>query len=434
MLRSLLPLLILLYTLPGKAQTSHANRAIEGNGAVEMPTNHGKTRHSTGAWYQKLQPQIHHQPTYQPKAGAVILKMDFALHRIYNPQAVKAVQEKVKRVDLVYTRYPYHLEEWEVGYDSLMERRFTELNKLLPRAFSDPEVEWRLVLQTDCRNMEEAQGLFHGFCIYSGPKEESLEKEKVFASEEVPNPNSNPVPPPVPHSPRFDSIDLEANLKTAIELFSGERTFYDSTCQWVFERNPNWGSKVLIIDWTASMFKHGAQVMHWIEQAGKKDEILGVVFFNDGDDKWDNEKEIGSTGGIYTVEGFDHDSIVAMMERVSYGGSGGDHRENDLEAVMEAMDRFPEADEFVLIADNTGPVRDLTLVKDLERSLRILLCGVYHDRFEPDYLTIAHHTGGSIHTRDQDLEGLGELGQFQKLELTEASYILVRGKFKKLKQ
>ena len=173
--------------------------------------------------------------------------------------------------------------------------------------------------------------------------------------------------------------------------------------------------------------------MHWINEVGREEEVLGVVFFNDGDGKWDNEKEIGQTGGIYAVEGFDHDSILAVMERVSYGGSGGDHRENDLEAVQEAMDLFPEADEFVLIADNSGPVRDIKLLKEIERPVRIILCGVYHDKYETDYLNIAYRTGGSVHTKDRDLNDLADLSQFQVLEFVEASYMLVQGRFKKLK-
>ncbi len=463
MLRHLLLCLIICCAISTSAQTG---KAQTGPKDINGATSHRETTHSAGAWYQKLQPSIHHQPRYQPKAGAVILKMDFALYHIYNPNAVKAVQERVKRVDLVYTRYPYHLDEWEVGYDSLMERRFTELHKLLPRAFTDSEVEWRLVLQTDCRNMEEAKGLFHGFSIYSGPNEgpgngpedspgdgltTTFENPSQIDTLEFPattdqNPSEIDLPTPPktavntverstpesPRAPRFDSVDLEQNLEAAIAIYSGEKTFYDSTCQWVFERHPEWGTKVLIIDWTASMFKHGAQVIHWIEEMGKGDEILGLVFFNDGNDKWDNEKVVGSTGGIYTVEGFDRDSIMAVMKRVSYGGSGGDHRENDLEAVLEAMDWFPEAQEFVLIADNSGPVRDMELLKNVERPLRIIICGVYHDRYEPDYLDIAHQTGGSIHSKDQDLEGLGEIGPFESLEFEEETYILVGGKFKRI--
>lgn len=387
--------------------------------------------HGKGAWHQKLQPKVIQQSNYAVEPGGVILKMDFARHKIHNPNAVEGVQEVVKRVDLVYTRYPYHLQEWEVGYDSLMERRYTELNKLLPRAFDGHPVEWRLVLQTDCHNMEEAKSLLHGFCIYSGPaREEELTRggEKELSEETT---VKLPVGPP---PSRFDSVDLIGNYERGIELFLGEETFYDSTCQEIFKRNPQWGSKVLIIDWTASMYRHGAQVMHWIEKVGKEEEVLGIVFFNDGDNKWDNEKVVGETGGIYTVDGFDHDSIMSAMERVSFGGSGGDHRENDLEAVREAMDLYPEADEFILIADNSGPVRDMGLLPEIERPLRIILCGVYHDRYEADYLSIAYQTKSSIHTSDIDMVDLSKLGNFQVLEFAETSYILHQGKFKKIKR
>ncbi len=265
--------------------------------------------HGKGAWHQRLHPKVIQQSNYSVEPGGVVLKMDFARHRVHNPKAVERVEEVIKRVDLVYTRYPYHLEEWEVGYDSLMERRYTELNKLLPRAFQGQAIEWRLILQTDCHNIEEAKSLFHGFCIYSGPAKEG----ELSRGGEVELSVERTVKPPGPPPSRFDSVDLIGNYERGIELFLGEETLYDSTCQEIFKRNSQWGSKVLIIDWTASMFKHGAQVMHWIEEVGKQEEIIGIVFFTDGDNKWDNEKVIGETGGIYSVEGFNHDSIMSVM-------------------------------------------------------------------------------------------------------------------------
>ena len=182
------------------------------------------------------------------------------------------------------------------------------------------------------------------------------------------------------------------------------------------------------------MYRHGAHLLHWLEDIGKEGDVEGVVFFNDGDGKWDDEKEVGATGGLYSLEGFDHDSILAIMERVSFGGSGGDHRENDLEAVLEAMDQFPAADEYILIADNSGPVRDMRLLSQIQRPLRVILCGVYHDEYDTDYLDIVHATGGTLHTRDNDLTDLADLKQFHTLDFPEANYILVRGKFKKVKK
>jgi len=355
-----------------------------------------------GEYYARLQPEIVEVGRHYP-SGDARLSMDFAKARIHNPAALEGLDSIITQVDLVYTRYPADLETWEVGYDSLMERRFANLEKLLPQAFVTPNVQWRLILQTGCQSQVEAEKLFHGFEIYAGPLTHEEE-------EELPKPKQ-----------RFDSLNLKLTWKSALSLYEGETEFYDSTALNILAAHEEWKQKVLIIDWTASMYRHGAQVLHWLKEQNASD-VLGVVFFNDGDGKWDDDKVVGETGGIYTVEGFAENDVLAAMEAVSWGGSGGDHRENDLEALLEAMDQFPEAEEFILLADNSGPVRDMELMSQIERPFRIILCGVYKDIFETDYLDLARRTNSTLHTLERDLTDLDAIGPMQLLELEQASY------------
>lgn len=370
-----------------------------------------QTGEGRGAYFTRLQPTIVEVERYHVK-GDARLEMDFAKAMVHNPAAVKGLEPVITQVDLVYTRYPDNLETWEVGYNNLMERRFAVLEKLLPRAFEMPGVKWRLVLQTACHSQQEAEQMFHGFVIHAGPAR-ALDNKA-----EEPDPK-----------PRFDSLSLKLTWKSALNIYQGETEFRDSTALRVIESHPEWHNKVLVIDWTASMYRHGAQVLHWLRSMEASD-VLGVVFFNDGDGKWDDEKIAGETGGIYTVAGFDENELLAAMEAVSWGGSGGDHRENDLEALLSAMDEFPEAEEFILLADNSGPVRDKRLVSQVERSFRIVLCGVHKDLIETDYLDIARRTGSTLHTKERDLTDLDAMGPMQILELEHASYQRRKGGFR----
>lgn len=366
--------------------------------------------------FSTLAPSVVEVGEYHPGPEALLVEMDFAKHKVYNPEAVKGLDKRrVRAVDLVFTRYPYHVDEWELHYDSLMQRRYEELERLAPGAFEEEGVKWKVVLQTDCRNLAEAKALFHGFAVYSQARTEVQEEN------------------PVEIEPRFEIEELESNLEKALELYHGRSSFYDSTCMEVLDRHPEWRHMALAIDWTASMFRHGAQLLHWFTTDIGSGRAVGYAFFNDGDGKWDEEKEIGNTGGVYLAAASKPDSILAAIRKAALGGSGGDHRENDLEAVLAALESFPEAKEIVLIADNTGPVRDLELLEYIDRPVRVLLTGVYKNNFQADYFTIAYHTGGSVHTRDNDYWDISELLVHDGFELGDYAYKLRGSRFIKQK-
>jgi hypothetical protein len=92
-------------------------------------------------------------------------RMSYAGHQ-FDQAASWQEHQQFDQVDLVFTLYPKQPEEWKVGYDSLMERRFRALEQRIPAVFQDKSVHWRLVIQTECNSMKAAQDLFHGFVLY----------------------------------------------------------------------------------------------------------------------------------------------------------------------------------------------------------------------------------------------------------------------------
>lgn len=370
---------------------------------------------------EQLRPQFTETGQYQrlKHRDARRLYMAFADHRIRNPEDWTGQMRHVRQVDLAFTRYPRSFDQWEINYDSLLNRRFRALETLVPGILAQPGITWRVVLQTDCYSMMEAQELFHGFVIYLDSVAPPVDTATVL--------------PPEVRAERFDTVRLRANADWIRRMMDGEETHHDSTGIKVLQRHPEWEDLLVVVDWTASMFRHGAQVMRWLEEQGARDRIGQLVFFNDGDKQWDDEKVVGATGGIYVCATGEMDTVVAVMERVALGGSGGDHRENDMEAVLHGLALRAEQQELVLIADNGAPVRDLRLLREVDVPVRVVLCGVYHEDIHPDYLTIADYTGGSIHTKDQDYAGFRDQMQQGILRLGENEYTLRGERFVRYK-
>lgn len=164
-----------------------------------------------------------------------------------------------------------------------------------------------------------------------------------------------------------------------------------------------WDSMVLVIDVTCSMDPYIEEYLLWSTLANNHKRTLGCVFFNDGDGCADSLKVLGHTGGIRLASSNLRTMVDTMLMSVSFGCSG-DAAENDAEALLYAQKMFPEARSIVLIADNSSPVRDLELAALLHKPVHILLCDTNPaPEPNPDYVTIAYLTNGSLHLLGEDL-------------------------------
>lgn len=374
----------------------------------------------TGYWFEKLQPEVVEWEKYKLSGdhNTTFLEMDFASAVIRNAAAWHGDGRHIAQVDLILTRYPFDLDSWEIGYGALMETRFRNLMALVPELKTNPHTRWRVVLQTAGRDLKSARRMAHGFVLHTAPPPADTVPVAIAVEDSV-------LPP------RFDSTELRQNFNRVRRIFRQEETYHDSTAIRVFDRNRDWEGMVVIADWTASMYRHGAQFIQWLLENRDRGSVRHFVLFNDGDGKYDHEKVIGSTGGIYTTTDDSDEQLNTAMESATLGGEGGDHRENDLEALLRGMELCPDCPRLVLIADNSGPVRDLSLLLQVDQPVTIVLCGVYKEDIHPDYLTIAHFTGGSIHTRDQDYRDIAGMLQHRMLVLGENEYELKGKRFVK---
>ncbi len=227
-----------------------------------------------------------------------------------------------------------------------------------------------------------------------------------------------------------EAVPLKTKLKEDSQYF--EKTG-NVVCAVLYRFQQKWNSKMIVTDLTGSMYPYMRQLLLWHSLKMMTNENNDYVFFNDGDNKSDYSKVIGSTGGIYYTDSDSADIIIEKMNETMQNGNGGDGPENDLEALLYAQSKKNSFSELILIADNYSPVKDISLLEKLNVPVRIILCGTDWGGINPDYIEIAYKTKGSLHTIEQDITSLGELVNGNTLTIFNQTFIFSNGKFFKQK-
>ncbi|CAF2954831.1 unnamed protein product [Rotaria sp. Silwood2] len=189
-------------------------------------------------------------------------------------------------------------------------------------------------------------------------------------------------------------------------ILNGSLTNYDQTVENVLNRS-NWTNMVAVVDVTGSMQPCAAAVYKWLKLAyDKLNSIKYYVFFNDGDNKADSLKVIGSTGGIYGIPTTNLNTTLAVMQAAMKNGNGGDGPENDIEAILFGIKQCPTCTNLIHIADNQVTPRDMILLSNVTLPVKVITCQLNSYPVNPDLINIASRTGGSIHTLQQDIINL----------------------------
>lgn len=188
---------------------------------------------------------------------------------------------------------------------------------------------------------------------------------------------------------------------------------------------------VVVCDVTGSMAPYNAQVIEFIQGqfTAKKSSPGQFVFFNDGDNKKDKQKKIGETGGVYAYQTKSADSVAEFMIQVmNNGNGGGDLPENNIEAILFALKKFPGTKQIILIADNFATPRDLKLLEQLTVPVKVVVCG--GAILNETYLDIAYYSKGSLFFNDSEITGFELFGEGSTIKVGTLTYVLHKGHFK----
>lgn len=344
---------------------------------------------------------------YQLETGyndAVVLSMPYGEPTIITETDKKKINSsQVLKIDLVFSDFPKKLD-----FKKLNLKRIQALEKIRKNLISDPTFEWKIIRQTGCSNEAEAQTMFHGIVIHiRKPQDEETIKMDFLVLDNY--------------------VSKDSTAKTSKML--------DSTIFKVLKRNDKWNDMLIVSDLTGSMAPYTAQFILWFKLASQQKRVKDVVFFNDGDMTPDNEKVIGETGGIYHQKVKSFEDLIDLAHQTMRGGGGGDSPENNIEALLKAIEISPNAKEIVMIADNLANIKDISLMEKLNKPVHIILCGTLNGLIiNLQYLELARKTGGSVHTMEEDLTDLVELNEGEKITFSKKTFQIVGGKFVELKK
>lgn len=329
------------------------------NELLEKPTRYKKALESSFQW-------INTARFNNDISNAALLENGYAQASFVHPEQYEKVTGKVDTIDIIFSMYPIRKRAWRYGYDQLLADRIKAIIQLDP-SLNDERITWRAIGQTNCRNETEAKSLFHGVrFIYSNKKIE------------------------ITHTANTDTT-----INSFIERLGGIR---DSTVHHVLRQAIIKKNALLVIDWTSSMYQYGLQILQWHVQQGKNSPFIGLVLFNDGNQRPGNEKVPGKTGGVYISDIASQEKLIKLMKTVMNAGTGGDNQENDVEAIIEGLSSYPDASQVILIADNNACMRDISLVSHVNKPVYAIMCGILNGVVNPQYVMLAYETKGGVYT------------------------------------
>lgn len=334
---------------------------------------------------------------FQQSEGEMFLPMQYGSEQGTNPRLKELQATSITKIQLYYTDHPKGM-----NLDYLNKKRLEHIFGILPGLANNREIKWEVIAQRGALGKEEARRYFHGFKIFYNNKGQSTRKARMSIL------RARPPAELILSTPAYQTFLVEHKIRQDI---LSKKIHEDSTTYKVFERNwSNWKNAVVVCDWTTSMFKYGTQVVSWLSEHEDAKNISGFVFFNDCDAEGRALGRSARSGEMFAVKSTRTNEVLdAMIAAVRKGGANQDLEENDAQAIKYAYDNFPEAEEIVLIADNVSPVRHMSLINDVKKPVKIIICGttlIPDLAIQPDYFTIAKKTSGSIHTIEDDLESL----------------------------
>lgn len=413
--------------------------------------------------------KLYRQPVYS--IAHVVTEQSFSIpcsfgkaNLIFPDTSINFTALQVTAIDLVFTDYPS-----DDALIKLNTQRLQYLFKKYPALGSNKNIDWKLVRQTDGTLKDPALTLFHGFVIYYRPAQNAATiKTDLIKLKELLTPKEEPVIKrngfvtgdttelrkqyeieeyttvlklPVAEALQYVGIDEKEKVvyKKYDSLFVYVKPGGDSSTRIVMQAPPDstvikvlnrmqWNNMLVVADVTASTYAFSGQLLLWLKLHEAERRIKQFVFFNDGDDKDDENKMVGSTGGIYSTSSSVFEVVEQLVFKTMSAGNGGNIPENNIEALLHGLRACPDCASVVMIADNSSAVSDMALLKQVGKPVHIILCGV-HDVMNTDYLNIAKSTGGSVHTAEEDILQLVHFKEGQIITLLGRNYVIKNGNF-----
>ena len=380
----------------------------------------------------------------------ILLPTKFGGNTLKNLTEVKKLKNaQIRCVALVYSQFK---STDSFKQKELNKKRLLELSNLYPNLFDNNEITWQYIEQSNANDFTSASELFHGFVIYYRPASsiESMKKEIYWMDKKIDKAIKLMIVP----NKEFAVLDEKRDQKElkkrdtrehrieskfsessdgiikSYAPFSYQNVFSDTSISSILNRNKHWTDMLIACDLTGSMSPYSTQLLVWHKLNFNKNRVQNFAFFNDGNMTWDQNKIAGKTGGIYFSTAASFKEVKATAKKCMQNGYGGDAPENDVETLIKGLKKYPNSGEVILIADNWANIRGFEFIDQIDRPVRVIVCGG-HFGINVEYLELARRTNGSIHTIDDDITNLMTLKEGETIKISGKKFTIKNGRFTK---
>jgi len=237
-----------------------------------------------------------------------------------------------------------------------------------------------------------------------------------------------------------DFSKIESNIRKVVnidqEAMQKDDSYFEHNgdeIKAMFYRNKDqWKNKRIIANIDCSMYQYIDELMVWNYSNPEEQQNNKYWLFNGFNYTASENHEGHSRRGIFHVSENNVQGFFNTIDKIVNFSCRGSRLENVVEAlILGAEGKSPEED-LLFIADNFSDVSDLEKLKDLKAPVHVLLTQSDYGINE-NYLEIAYHSGGSIHTRQVDIEAqqLKALKNGESLLIGKHAYTFYKGKFLK---
>ena len=122
------------------------------------------------------------------------------------------------------------------------------------------------------------------------------------------------------------------------------------------------------------------------------------------------------------------DVIKTATKCMKNGSGGGESMENDVEAIIEGLKYYPNAEGVVLVADNYEIMRDYDYINKIKIPVHVVLCGA-ENRINIQYMDLVRQTKGTLHTSKSDITNLHDIKENEHFFIEEKEYMYKKGRF-----
>ncbi|MFK8104188.1 MAG: hypothetical protein AB8G15_16795 [Saprospiraceae bacterium] len=232
---------------------------------------------------------------------------------------------------------------------------------------------------------------------------------------------------------------IEASIKELVqkdqEALQANQNYYTDAGEDIksmFQRNKGrWTQKRIIANIDCSMYRYIDELMVW-NYANEAERTNNRYWLFNGFNYEGGTTEGHQRRGIFAVPENTVTGFFNTIDKIVNFSCRGSRLENVVEALLLGAEGKTPEEDLLFIADNYSDVSDLHKLKELTVPVHVLLTDAEKGVNE-NYLEIAYHTGGSIHTRRTDIstQQLRTLTNGDQLKIGKFSYTFFHGKFLK---